>query len=238
VIWARPSSDAVGLALEQRQAAFLLIVERRLVAAHEPIEGGVGLDQGALEGGDRLPGVAQLGPAVSEYLAEPLAVLGDEGEACLHHVGLAVTRDRALGGGGPLSLERLGGADPEQLSVISAVDDGLAVAPMQGAGIAARDIVREAPALIRLVTGGAGHRSITAQPCVEEQQLAELHLLRRYRVVRRRRGRPEGGQGRVLVRPGGCRQADLKGAGDQRGEGRRAGYGRCLCRIHRSTPSS
>ena len=194
------AGDAVGLAGEKRQAPLLRGVQRGVVAAHVAVEGRVGLHQRALERGDGHVGVADVGPVVAEDLLEPPPVLGHEGEPRLHHVVLAVARHRAAGGGPRLGLQRPGRPRPEELAVVGRVDDGLAVAPVYGAGIARADGFGHRPAGLGKVADGARHGVVAREDGIEEQQLAELDLLRRHRVVRGDRGRTQGSQPRRSLR--------------------------------------
>ncbi len=175
--------DAAGLAVEQLHAGFLLIVQCRLVALQVTIDRRIVVDHRALKRSNGLPGIAYDRPFGTEHLVEAFAILRNKRQAGLHHVVFAVSGHRTLGCRRCLFLERRRRTGPEQLAEIRAVDDGLAVAPVDRAGVAARQAVAEPPALVWLVARDAGCRGIAAEPRIPEQHLAELDLGVGLRVV-------------------------------------------------------
>ncbi len=183
------AGDAAGFALEQLFAALgrgrhLSRVERRVARG-----------QGFQELGNRVARAAVGGfphPRVLEHLNVHRILL----ESLLHDPHVHV-HDVVLGDHLPGDVVEIGPQAPvvQPDLLAGAVDEGGRVAEMAVAGIAGRQRVRMAEAILRNMTGGAGDRGVAGEALVEEQALAELRL----RLVELDRGH------RADIRGLGCR---------------------------------
>ena len=148
-----------SLAIEERHAALLRIVQRLLVAFQKAVKGhlvGIGYDR-PLISRDGAVGIIHAGPFTAKYIFECSHVFRDEAQAHFHHGRIAVACDTAFRRRRRLGFETGHAAFPKQLVVVSGVENGLRIAPMFCARVAAGNLAALAPTQARQMTGNTGH---------------------------------------------------------------------------------